>query len=214
MCGADLSGIELRILSHYLARFDGGRYAEILINGDIHAENARRIGITRSQVKTVTYAFLYGAGDAKIGYSYDKQFSEDEAKRKGREIRKAYVDAIPGLKELLEGVHKASEKGYVLGIDKRRILVDSKHKSLNYLLQGSAAILAKRWMVLANENLPKTARQLAFVHDELQFEAESQEVDDLKFLLELTAVQAGEYYKLRCPIAAEAKSGSTWADVH
>ena len=214
MCGADLSGIELRILSHYLARFDGGRYAEILINGDIHAENARRIGITRSQVKTVTYAFLYGAGDAKIGYSYDKQFSEDEAKRKGREIRKAYVDAIPGLKELLEGVHKASEKGYVLGIDKRRILVDSKHKSLNYLLQGSAAILAKRWMVLANEHLPKTARQLAFVHDELQFEAESQEVDDLKFLLELTAVQAGEYYKLRCPIAAEAKSGSTWADVH
>jgi len=214
MCGADLSGIELRILSHYLARFDGGRYAEILINGDIHAENARRIGITRSQVKTVTYAFLYGAGDAKIGYSYDKQFSEDEAKRKGREIRKAYVDAIPGLKELLEGVHKASEKGYVLGIDRRRILVDSKHKSLNYLLQGSAAILAKRWMVLANEHLPKTARQLAFVHDELQFEAESQEVDDLKFLLELTAIQAGEYYKLRCPIAAEAKSGSTWADVH
>ena len=214
MCGADLSGIELRILSHYLARFDGGRYAEILINGDIHATNAERIGITRSQVKTVTYAFLYGAGDAKIGYSYDKQFSEDKAKRKGREIRKAYVDAIPGLKELLEGVHKASEKGYVLGIDKRRILVDSKHKSLNYLLQGSAAILAKRWMVLANENLPKTARQLAFVHDELQFEAESQEVDDLKFLLELTAVQAGEYYKLRCPIAAEAKSGSTWADVH
>ena len=69
-------------------------------------------------------------------------------------------------------------------------------------------------MVLTNENLPKTARQLAFVHDELQFEAESQEVDDLKFLLELTAVQAGEHYNLRCPIAAEAKSGSTWADVH
>jgi DNA polymerase I-like protein with 3'-5' exonuclease and polymerase domains len=69
-------------------------------------------------------------------------------------------------------------------------------------------------MVLANENLPKTARQLAFVHDELQFEVESQEVDDLKFLLELTAVQAGEYYKLRCPIAAESKSGANWAEVH
>ena len=69
-------------------------------------------------------------------------------------------------------------------------------------------------MVLAHEHLPKTARQLAFVHDELQFEAESQEVDDLKFLLELTAAQAGEYYKMRCPVAAESKSGSTWADVH
>ena len=69
-------------------------------------------------------------------------------------------------------------------------------------------------MVLTNENLPKTARQLAFVHDELQFEAESHEVDDLKFLLELTAMQAGEYYKMRCPVAAESKSGANWAEVH
>ena len=214
MVGADLSGIELRMLAHYLARYDQGRYTRILTTGDIHATNAERIGITRSQVKTVTYAFLYGAGDRKIGVSYDKQLSEEAATKKGREIRKAYVDAIPGLKELLEGVHKASERGFVYGLDHRRILVDSRHKSLNYLLQGSAAILAKRWMVLANEHLPKSANQVAFVHDELQFEAESQEVDDLKFLLELTATQAGEYYKMRCPVAAESKSGTTWADVH
>ena len=214
MVGADLSGIELRMLAHYLARYDKGRYTEILLTGDIHATNAERIGITRSQVKTVTYAFLYGAGDTKIGHSYDKQLSDEQASIKGKEIRKAYVEAIPGLKELLEGVHKASERGYVRGLDHRRILVDSRHKSLNYLLQGSAAIIAKRWMVLANENLPKTARQLAFIHDELQFEVESQEVDDLKFLLELTAVQAGEYYNMRCPVAAESKSGTTWADVH
>jgi len=214
MCGADLSGIELRILSHYLARFDGGRYAKVLINGDIHQENADKIGITRSQVKTVTYAFLYGAGNTKIGHSYDKQLSDTEAAKKGKEIRSAYVDAIPGLKELLEGVHKASERGYVLGLDHRRILVDSRHKSLNYLLQGSAAIIAKRWMVLTHENLPETARQLAFVHDELQFECEEKDKEDLKFLLELTAKQSGEYYNMRCPVAAESKSGVTWADVH
>ena len=154
------------------------------------------------------------SGNTKIGHSYDKQLSDTEAAKKGKEIRSAYVDAIPGLKELLEAVHKASERGYVYGLDHRRILVDSRHKSLNYLLQGSAAIIAKRWMVLANEHLPETARQLAFVHDELQFEAESHEVDDLKFLLELTAIQAGEYYNMRCPVAAESKSGTTWADVH
>ncbi len=214
MCGADLSGIELRVLSHYLAKFDGGRYAKILINGDIHQTNADKIGITRSQVKTVTYAFLYGAGNTKIGHSYDKQLSDTEAAKKGKEIRSAYVDAIPGLKELLEGVHKASERGYVYGLDHRRILVDSRHKSLNYLLQGSAAIIAKRWMVLANEHPLKTPRQLAFIHDELQFEVSPEEVEDLKFHLEWSAVEAGEYYKLRCPIAAESKSGQTWADVH
>ena len=218
MCGADLSGIELRMLAHYLARYDKGRYAEVLIGGDIHQENADKIGISRSQVKTVTYAFLYGAGDQRIGQAYDKQLSDEQKRKKGKEIREAYVNAIPGLKELLEAVHKASERGYVLGLDHRRILCDSRHKSLNYLLQGSSAVLAKRWMVLAHENIRNTGletpRQLAFVHDELQFEVSQSEVNDLKFTLELSATQAGEYYKLRIPIAAESKSGKTWAEVH
>ena len=214
MVGCDLAGVELRMLAHYLARWDGGRYAEVLLHGDIHQENANKIGVSRKLVKTISYAFLYGAGDQKLGMSYDKQLSPEKAKKKGKEIRKAYIDAIPGLEKLLEGVHKASEKGFVRGIDRRKILVDSKHKSLNYLIQGSSAVLAKKWMLLTHENLPPTARQLAFVHDELQFECKEDDVEDLKFLLELSAVQAGEYYKLRCPIAAESKSGSTWADVH
>jgi len=214
MVGADLSGIELRMLAHYLARYDKGRYAKILLTGDIHQTNADAIGVTRRQVKTITYAFLYGAGNAKIGYTYDKQLSEAAAKKKGKEIREAYVAAIPGLKELLEAVHKASARGYVRGLDNRHILCDSRHKSLNYLIQGSSAIIAKRWMVLANGNLPETARQVAFIHDELQFECSQSQAEDLKFLLELTATEAGEYYNMRCPIAAEAKSGATWADVH
>ena len=214
MVGADLSGIELRMLAHYLARYDGGRYAKILTTGDIHQTNADKIGITRSQVKTVTYAFLYGAGDTKIGHSYDKQLSDDKARVKGTEIRKAYVDAIPGLKELLEGVHKASERGYVYGLDNRRILVDSRHKSLNYLLQGSSAVLAKRWMVLANEGLSRHTHQLAFVHDELQFETTKEKVNDLKLHLEQSAIRAGEFYNTRIEINAESKSGKTWAEVH
>ena len=214
LVGADLSGIELRMLAHYLARYDGGRYASVLLHGDVHQENADKIGISRAQVKTVTYAFLYGAGDQRIGQAYDKQLSDDQKRLKGKEIRKAYVDAIPGLKELLEAVHKASERGYLLGLDHRRILVDSRHKSLNYLLQGSAAIIAKRWMVLANEHSLETAQQVAFIHDELQFEVQPKEVDELKFTLELTAVMSGEHYGLRIPIAAESKSGHSWADVH
>ena len=214
LVGADLSGIELRVLSHYLARYDGGRYADILINGDIHQTNANKVGVTRKQIKTISYAFLYGAGDAKLGHSYDKQLSDGQAVKKGREIRKAYVDAIPGLKELLTAVKKVSERGYVLGLDKRRILVDKPHKALNYLLQGSAAILAKRWMVLAYEYLPPTANQLAFVHDELQYECKECDKEALKLLLEVKAVEAGTFYSLRCPIAAESQSGHTWADVH
>jgi DNA polymerase I-like protein with 3'-5' exonuclease and polymerase domains len=214
MVGADLSGIELRMLAHYLARYDGGRYADILLNGDIHQENADKIGISRRQVKTVTYAFLYGAGDQKIGTSFDGSLGEDKAKRKGKEIRKAFVNAIPGLSDLLQAVKRAAERGYVRGLDSRSISVDKGHVALNYLLQGSAAIIAKRWMVLADAQLDSHSHQLGFIHDELQYETIPASVNDLKFLLELTAVQAGEYYNLRLPIAAEAQSGKNWAEVH
>ena len=214
MVSADLSGIELRMLAHYLSRYDNGRYQRILTTGDIHQTNADRIGITRRQVKTVTYAFLYGAGNTKLGYSYDKLLSEKAASVKGAEIRKAYIAAIPGLADLLLACEKASKRGYANAIDGRRISVDKGHKFLNYLLQGSAATIAKRWMVIVNECLPPDGHQLSFVHDELNYECYPRFAEEFAKWLETAARLAGEHYNLRCPIAAEAKIGYTWADVH
>ena len=218
MVGADLSGIELRMFAHYLSHYDGGRYGEILLNGDIHQVNADKIGISRKLVKTVTYAFLYGAGDEKIGLSYDPQLSADKARKKGKEIRQAYLDAIEGLSKLVAAVkQKVQDKGYVNSIDGRSIAVDGPHKGLNYLLQSGAGVVAKRWMVIANEQIKQLnieAHQLAFIHDELQFEVNPAQARDLMFNLELSAAQAGEYNKLRIPIAAEAGRGSTWEDTH
>ena len=215
MVGADLSGIELRMLAHYLGRYDGGRYADILLNDDIHQVNADKIGITRRQVKTVTYAFLYGAGNIKLGQSFDNTLQPKEASKKGSEIRKAFVAAIEGLSDLLDAVSNKSSNGYLLACDGRRVLVDSPHKGLNYLLQCGAGIVAKRWMVIANNAIhnPHT-KQLAFVHDELQYETPPEDAKNLMNLLEEAAKLSGEYYNLRCPIAAEAKAGMTWADVH
>ena len=216
MVGADLSGIELRMLAHYLARYDEGRYANILLTGDIHQVNADKIGVNSRQVKTITYAMIYGAGNKKLGASFDASLSEETAERKGREIRKAFIEAIPGLADLLKGVKQAAERGYVKSIDGRHISVDKAHQALNYLLQSGAGVLAKYWMVLAHfaTSPHKDTHQLAFVHDELQYETTPDYVEDLKYLLEFTAKQAGEYYKLRIPIAAEAKAGSNWAEVH
>ena len=214
MVGADLSGIELRMLAHYLGRYDGGRYADILLNDDIHQVNADKIGITRRQVKTVTYAFLYGAGNEKIGMSYDNSLQPKEARKKGQEIREAYVSAIEGLADLLGAVSHKATQGHIMACDGRRVLVDSPHKGLNYLLQCSAGVVAKRWMVIANDLVQVKASQLAFVHDELQYECEEGYADTLMETLENSAKLAGHYYNLRCPIAAEAKKGKTWADVH
>ena len=214
LVSADLSGIELRMLAHYLARYDKGRYARILTTGDIHQTNAEKIGISRRQVKTVTYAFLYGAGNIKLGRSYDKLLPEKAAAHKGAEIRKAYIAAIPGLAELLQACEIRSKRNFANAIDGRRIGVDKGHKFLNYLLQGSAATIAKRWMVTINQCMPADAHQLSFIHDELNYECYPKDAKELAQWLELAAKLAGEYYNLRCPIAAEAKIGNTWADVH
>ena len=217
MVGADLSGIELRMLAHYLARYDSGRYGEILLNGDIHQVNADKIGITRRDVKTVTYAFLYGAGNEKIGTSYDKLLSPAKAKKKGKEIKEAFIDAIDGLGDLLADIKKVSEQGYIKAIDGRKVIVDSPHKALNYLLQSSAGIIARRWMVInynTTKELNLCCSQLGFIHDELQFECSPEHAADLATSLVLSSLSAGEYYKTRVPIEAEAKVGKTWKDTH
>lgn len=217
MVGADLSGIELRMLAHYLARYDSGRYADILLNGDIHQVNADKIGISRKLVKTVTYAFLYGAGDQKIGNSYDKQLSPSAAKRKGKEIRQAYIEAIEGLDSLLTAIKSAAERGFVHSIDKRKILLDSPHKALNYLLQSGAGTIAKQWMLINNNHIHELGlccSQLAFIHDELQFECDPAHAKDLCSSLVLSATEAGEYYDMRVRIDAEATTGNNWSETH
>ena len=217
MVGADLSGIELRMLAHYLARYDGGRYARLLLEDDIHQINADKIGISRRQVKTVTYAMLYGAGDEKIGHSYDPQLSTAKAKSKGKEIRAAYVEAIEGLGDLLTAIKKASERGFIKSIDGRKITVDSPHKSLNYCLQSGAGVIAKRWMVINQQTMREAqicASQLGFIHDELQFECAPEHVKDLSTSLVYSATAAGEYYNMRIRLDAEATHGNNWSETH
>ena len=157
---------------------------------------------------------LYGAGDEKIGYEYDKLFPKQPRKRK---IREAYIEAIDGLDKLLGAIKKASERGFIKALDGRKIIVDSPHKALNYCLQGNSAILAKRWLVINHNNIKKLnlcCSQLAFVHDELQFECSPELTLDLCSSLVLSAKEAGEYYNLRVKIDAEATTGKNWSETH
>ena len=213
---SDLAGIELRVFAHYLAKWDNGRYADILLNDDIHQVNADKIGISRRAVKTVTYAFLYGASDTKIGFSYDSQLSAEQAKSKGSEIRRAYLDAIPGLEELVEAVKaKAKSDGRIRSIDGRYINVDSPHKALNFLLQSAAGVLAKRWLVITDERLRGIEHErYAFVHDEQALGCHPDVAEEVASICTTSAAMAGEYYKLRLPIDADAKIGMNWAEVH
>ena len=214
MVGADLSGIELRMLAHYLSKWSK-EFADTLLTGDIHQVNADRVGVSRSEIKRITYCFTYGGGNLKLGKTFNDQLSDEQAKAKGAELREAFVSSIDGLAELLASIKKASKKGYVKSIDGRPIKVESQHKALNYLLQSGAGVVAKRWMVLTNESLKDIdCHQLAFIHDELQYETHPKNAEYLSSCLLESARRAGEFYNLRVPIAAEAKCGDSWADVH
>ena len=212
---SDLAGIELRLFAHYLARYDGGRYGKILLEQDIHQVNADKIGISRRQVKTITYCFLYGGGNQKLGLSYDNMLSPEAAKKKGAEIRRAYLDAVDGLEDLVEATKKVAERGSIRAIDKRQILVDKEHKALNCLLQGSAAVIAKRWLLLTDAKLGNTTHErYAFVHDEQVLGAPAVNAEYIAEVCKLSALEAGEYYNLRLPIEADAQIGDNWAQVH
>ena len=212
---SDLAGIELRLFAHYLARYDGGRYGKILLEQDIHQVNADKIGISRRQVKTITYCFLYGGGNQKLGLSYDNMLSPEAAKKKGAEIRRAYLDAVDGLEDLVEATKKVATIGSIRAIDKRQILVDKEHKALNCLLQGSAAVIAKRWLLLTDAKLGNTTHErYAFVHDEQVLGAPAANAEYIAEVCKLSALEAGEYYNLRLPIEADAQIGDNWAQVH
>ena len=222
MVGADLEGLELRALGHYLSVFDEGAFADVVVNGDIHQQNADRVGCTRKEVKTITYAFIYGAGDVKLGHSLHPEYSDGQKKQLGQELRRKFLDAIPGLEPLIDAVkQKVRSTGRLRGLDGRPIFCKAEHASLNYLLQSCGAILSKRFVVVGQDLLDQAGlvydhdyTRCAYVHDEVQLSVIPQEVDRVKELLVNAAPIAGQYYKFRVPITAAADSGPNWAATH
>ena len=222
MVGADLEGLELRLLGHYLAAFDSGAFAEVVVNGDIHQQNADRVGCTRTQVKTLTYAFIYGAGDVKLGHSLSPELSDAQKKTLGGELRRKFLDAIPGLEPLVDAVKlKVRSTGRLRGLDGRPIFCRAEHSSPNFLLQSAGAIISKRWVVIGQQMLDDAGltynvdyTRCAYVHDEVQMSVVPAEVDRMKMLLEAAAPEAGKYYNLRVPIGACADHGDNWAATH
>ena len=209
LVGTDLAGIELRCLAHYMQDDD---WTEELLNGDIHTKNQKAAGLeTRAQAKTMQYAVLYGAGPAKVGSIVGGGAKE------GNEILFRFFNNTPKLRQLMEKVQKVAAKGYVPGIDGRRILVRSEHAALNSLLQGCGAIVAKQWAIEAHkqfkaQNIP--VKQVAFVHDEIQIETAERYGEAVAQIMCDAASQAGITLGFRCPVDAEAKIGKNWYDTH
>ena len=222
MVGADLEGLELRALGHYLHRFDDGSFADVVLHGDIHQQNADRVGCTRKEVKTITYAFIYGAGDQKLGHSLKPELSDAAKKQLGSELRRKFLNAIPGLEPLIDAVkHKVRASGRLRGLDGRPIFCTAEHAALNYLLQSAGAILSKRWCVIGQQLLDDAGltydvdyTRCAYVHDEQQFSVVPSEADRVAQLIVDAAPMAGDYYNFKVPITAASDVGANWSATH
>ena len=209
LVGCDASGLELRMLAHYM---NDDKYTNEILNGDIHSANQKSAGLqTRDQAKTFIYAFLYGAGDSKIG-----EVAGGGAKR-GRILKKNFLDNTPALKQLREKVTQSSGKGWVTGLDGRKLHIRSQHSALNTLLQSAGAVIMKKALVLLDQYAKQYNIDYKFVlnvHDEFQCEVREDQADFFGGLAVGSIVQAGKSFKLNCPLDGEYKVGETWQQTH
>ena len=209
LVGIDASGLELRMLAHYMNDAD---YIEEVINGDIHSTNQELAGLkTRDQAKTFIYALVYGAGDAKIGKIINGDI------KKGKALKERFFSNLPALKKLRDRVQQASNRGFLKGIDGRKIYVRSQHASLNTLLQGCGAIVMKQAMVNLHELIKLNvvdAQFVANIHDEWQLQVKESQADYIGRLGVESIEKVTEQFNMRCDLTGQYKIGGNWSETH
>lgn len=222
LVGADLSKLELLCLAHYTAPFDKGEYREIVLSGDPHVYMQKAAAVdTRAKGKTTNYAFLYGAGDRKLGSIADPTAAASKQAQLGKALRARVLKNFAALGSLTRAIGPRVSLGYLFGLDGRRIHIRSPHSALNTLLQSAGALISKRWLVELRDLFREKGLELgegwqlhAWIHDECQFSVLPEHVALAEEVAIQAAANAGRYLKLHVPILAEAKHGPNWAATH
>ena len=227
--GVDLTGIETRALAEFVFPFDDGEMIKIVTDPkmDVHQHNKDMCELaSRDIAKRSLYALLYGAGDLKLGataYPELEAGDDNECRAAGREVRDKIMRGLPALKRAIDKVQGEAERGYLIGLDGRRLKCRSPHSALNLKLQSDAALIAKRWAVLSEWYLLDAGFDhgwaghfalMAFVHDELAFAVRREISGIAGELVVKAAADAGLDLGWQCPVAAKAKIGSNWSDTH
>ena len=217
LVGCDADGLELRMLGHYMAPFDGGGFANEVVHGDIHTANQNAADLpTRDMAKVFIYALIYGGGDGQIGSIVGGGVAE------GKALRARFYRRLPALKRLTDAVRKAAARTKKLkALDGRVLHVRSAHSALNTLLQSAGSIVVKTATVLFADDLRSQGLEMgpdwslvAHVHDEWQTECRK-ELTDVVCKAGPAAVQrAGRALNLKVETTGTAQSGASWAETH
>ncbi len=232
--GVDASGLELRCLGHFMYRYDEGEYVETILTGDIHTKNQLAAGLpTRDNAKTFIYGFLYGAGAAKIGQIVGGNADD------GKRLIKNFLEQTPAIAALREAITETLVKDskwvggeqkvtwkrrWIRGLDGRKVHVRSPHAALNTLLQSAGALICKLWIIETERLLLEAGLKhgwdgdfayMAWVHDEIQVAARTQEIADKVVELAQQAMRiVGDHFEFRCQLDTEGKTGANWKDCH
>lgn len=178
----DYKAIEVRLLAYYLAAAinDTTLAAEINSGDDPHtitaqglynksdiSEEERQVG------KTLNFSIIYGGGVKTIMIQLKTPYKE------ARRLLNAYHDTRPGIKILNERIARTlNSRGYITNLYGRRLHVETEHKALNALIQGSAADLMRDSVVRVDKLLcTKYATHIVnIVHDEIILDADAAEI--------------------------------------
>lgn len=234
LVGADASGLELRALGAWLAYFDGGEYASLVSTEgfDIHTYNAKLFGIydgqgeitkaARNLSKSLVYCVLYGGGAKKTGSLVVPNSSEDQQYRQGKKTLDTFYANLPAIKKLKDLIEqRINERGYLRGIDGRRLQIRSKHSALNQLLQSTGALVMKKATCILFDDLQQQGLRhdiewgfTVFCHDEWQILTKPELSEVVANAAIKSIEKAANYFELKCPFTGEFRIGQNWQETH
>ena len=220
--GIDADGLEMACLGHFMEPFDNGEFIKVFKEGDKkkgtdqHSVNAKILGLSRDDAKTWFYAYLYGAGNGKLGAIAKKSAAY------GGKMRRKFEAGLPALGTLVEKVKlKAKAKGYLMSLDKHPIPTRSLHSALNTLCQGAGAIIMKLALIIFDRFIQDSGFKpgidyefMLNIHDEWQVECRPEIADKISRLGCLAITEAGKNFNFRCPLTGSYDVGDNWADCH
>lgn len=210
LVGTDAVGIQLRLLAHYM---NDPEYTKEVVSGDVHTKNQKAAGIdTRDTAKTFIYAWLMGAGSERVGLIIGGSVQD------GKRTTEQFLANTPALADFRKNrIAAAARAGGLVGLDGRFIQIKSEHYGMSVFLQGAEQSVIK-WAMLDWHRKAVAAgldfKQVAVVHDEFQTEVHKDDAEQLGEIQCQSIRDAGEAFKLNCPMDGEYRIGNNWQETH
>jgi hypothetical protein len=215
--GADSAGNQLRGLCHYVGNDD---FTNEVRYGDQHQRNADALGCSRGIAKGYLYAYLFGAGDAKLGQVLTGK-SNSEVGRKSRINFSKGIKGLEELKKKLLGIwNKTSHNqgdGWFPALDGRPVFCGSGHQTLNYLLQAAEGVTCKAALMWAWDKIKEEklrAEPRLFYHDEMAFQSHPDDAKRVGEILKESFTAGPELFGVTCMDGGDYVIGESYADVH